>query len=215
MKTAIVIGATGLVGTELVKQLLVDARYSKVKIFVRKDPQIDNRNLETYVIDFDKIEDYKNQFIGDDLFSAMGTTLKTAGSQEKQYVVDFTYQYKMAELCAANGVKQFLLVSTIGASSSNAMFYLKMKGELEDKVQELPFEHILIFRPSLLKGERKGKKRIMETISEPIFGFLTKIFLRKFTPIDAKQVAASMIAAANMDTQDKVRIFESSEMQLL
>src|ERR1700761_7880367 len=116
MKTAIVIGATGLVGKQLVQQLLKDTRFEQVKIFVRKSTGISNSKLQEHVVDFDQPDTFKRALTGDVLYSALGTTLSAAGSKDAQYKVDYTYQYQVAKTAAANGVKEYVLISAAGSA---------------------------------------------------------------------------------------------------
>lgn len=109
MKTAIVIGATGLVGNHITKKLLGDNRYEKVKVFVRRSLNLNHPKLEEHIVDFDKIESWKNHLTGDELYSALGTTIKKAGSKDFQYKIDFTYQYEAAKDASENGVKNIYL----------------------------------------------------------------------------------------------------------
>ena len=149
-------------------------------------------------VDFEKLEQWKNKITGDELYSAMGTTIKKAGSKEAQYKIDFTYQYECAKAASENGVGKYLLVSSAGANSKSGNFYLRIKGELDEKVSELPFKQISIFRPSFLAGERKESRR-GEAIGISAVNFLAKIIppLRKYRPIEAATVAEAMIKAAN------------------
>lgn len=213
MKTAIIIGATGLVGSELTKKLLIDNRYDKVKVFVRRTTGISNTKIEEHIVDFDKIGTWKNQLIGDELYSALGTTIKKAGSKEVQYKIDFDYQYITAKLASENGVQKYLLVSSIGAKSKSKNFYLNMKGNLDNAVQLFPFDQILIFRPSILVGERL-EKRFGELLGIKIAGVITNIIpaVKKYSPIRAAQVAEAMIKSANMNLTDKLKIFESEDI---
>ena len=209
-KTAIVIGATGLVGSQLVRQLLDDDRYEYVKVFHRRATGITHPKLAETVIDFDTPHEWKHLVTGDELFSALGTTLKTAGSKEAQYKVDYEYQYQMAEIAAKNEVQKYALVSSIGADSSSGNFYTRMKGELDDAVQKLDFEQTVIVRPSLLLGDRK-EKRIGEILSEPLLKMATKLpFLKKYKPIHVRDVAKAMIHALNIDSNQI--IFEGFEV---
>jgi uncharacterized protein YbjT (DUF2867 family) len=138
-KTAIVIGATGLVGSHLMRYLLEDDRYGLVKVFARRAVHLENAKLEKYIVDFERIESWRDEVTGDELFSALGTTRKQAGSKDAQYVVDFTYQYEVAKAAAENGVGTYVLVSSAGSDAGSRFFYTRMKGELEDAVRSLPF----------------------------------------------------------------------------
>ena len=147
---AIVIGATGAVGQFLVSQLIENSRIKSVTIFVRKNITSQNKKLIIHKIDFSNIGEHRHKIVGDILFSAMGTTLKDAGSRKKQYLVDYTYQYNFAKIALKNGVKNYSLVSSVGANSKSLFFYPKIKGDLENDIANLSFERIQIFRPASL-----------------------------------------------------------------
>ena len=216
MKTAIIIGATGLVGNLITRKLLEDNRYEKVKVFVRKSLNINNPKLEEHIVDFDNIALWKNNLSGDEFYSALGTTLKKAGSKDAQYKIDFTYQYEAANAASENGVRKYLLVSSLGANSKSSNFYLRMKGSLDEKVRLLSFDRIRIFRPSILVGDR-SEKRFGESLGIKIAGTLTKIIpaLKKYRPIKASQVAEAMIKSANQNLSDKIKIYNSEEIFVL
>ena len=213
MKTAIVIGASGLVGSYVTLKLLDDFRYDKVKVFVRNSLDIIHAKLEEHVIDFDKIELWKEYLTGDELYSAIGTTIKKAGSKEAQYKIDFTFQYEVAKAASENGVKKYLLVSSAGANYKSSNFYLRTKGSLDEKVQQLSFDQICIFRPSILVGLR-SEKRLGESIGIKIAGTITKIIpaLKQYRPIEASQVAEAMIKSANQSISDKIKIYQPLEI---
>ena len=216
MKTAIIIGATGLVGNLITRKLLEDNRYEKVKVFVRKSLNINNPKLEEHIVDFDNIALWKNNLSGDEFYSALGTTLKKAGSKDAQYKIDFTYQYEAANAASENGVRKYLLISSLGANSKSNNFYLRMKGNLDEKVRLLSFDRIRIFRPSILVGDR-SEKRFGESLGIKIAGTLTKIIpaLKKYRPIKASQVAEAMIKSANQNLSDKIKIYNSEEIFVL
>jgi len=213
MKTAIVIGASGLIGKALVRKLLEDNRYNSVKVFVRRSINISNSKLVEHIVDFDRITDWKNKITGDELYSAMGTTIKKAGCKEAQYKIDVTYQYEFAKAAAENGVSSYFLVSSSGANVESKLFYMKIKGELEEKVKLLPFNKIRIFRPSLLLGER-DEKRFGEKAAERLLKIVVPLFpfLKNQRPIDGEKVARAMIVSANESDKERIKIFEPLEI---
>lgn len=213
MKTAIVIGATGLVGSFITLKLLDDTRYENVKVFVRNSLGIKHPKLEENIVNFDKLDEWKNKLTGDELFSALGTTIKKAGSKENQYKIDFTYQYEVAKVAVENKVKSYFLVSSLGANYKSRNFYLRIKGNLDEKVQQLNFEKIRIFRPSILVGLR-SEKRLGESLGIKIAGIVTSIIpaLKKYKPIYASKVAEAIINSANQLSQEKIRIYDSDEI---
>lgn len=210
-KSAIIIGATGLVGSQISHLLINDKRYDKVIVFARKSLGIDSQKLEEHLVDFDKIDEWKHLIQGDELYSAMGTTIKKAGSKDRQYQIDYTYQYQVAQAAAENGVQSYMLVSSAGANHKSSNFYTRIKGELDEAVQQLDFEKIFIFRPSLLAGDRK-EKRIGEKIGFTILQPLSKIpFIKKYRPIFGYEVALAMINIAN-GNHGTFEIFELDEI---
>jgi len=195
MKTAIVIGATGLVGNELTKILLKDSRFELVKIFVRKSTLIKSEKLEEHIVNFDKPEQWKKEVTGDVLYSAMGTTIKAARSKDAQYKVDYTYQYQMAKIAAANGVPKYVLISAAGSNPGSKIFYSRMKGELERDIKKLPFESIYIIRPGMLSDNRK-QERTGEKIGIGVMKVVSLIpGLGQLKPIAGSEVARAMINA--------------------
>jgi len=192
VKTAIIIGATGLVGNHLLHVLLEDSFYSQVIVLTRRSTKIRNEKIQEHIVDFDHQESYKDFVKGDVLFSCMGTTIKKAGSKDAQWKIDFTYQYEVAKAAIKNGVESMYLVSSSGASSKSKIFYSRMKGELEEAIKKLNFPNYLIFQPSLLLGKRE-ELRVGEKIGEAIGKVITKIpGLRKYRPIQGKEVALAM-----------------------
>ena len=213
MKTAIVIGATGLIGKHLTNLLFDNPDYSAVKVFVRRSLNISNPKLEEHLVNFDKIDNWKSRITGDDLFSAMGTTIRKAGSKEAQYKIDVTYQYECAKAAFENGVNNYFLVSSSGANAKSKLFYMRIKGELEEKVKLLFFNKIRIFRPSLLIGER-DEKRFGEKAAERLLKIVVPLFpfLKNQRPIEGEKVARAMIVSANEDNKARIKIFEPLEI---
>jgi uncharacterized protein YbjT (DUF2867 family) len=194
--TALVVGATGLVGNQLLKQLLQDSRFDCVVVFTRRDTGITNSKLQQHIVDFDHPENWKKLLFGDVLYSALGTTLKTAGSKSEQYKVDYTYQYNIAKYAAAQGVRKYVLVSAAGSSPDSKIFYSRMKGELERDIKKLPFETIHILRPGMLEGNREHK-RAGEQLGATIMKAVALLpGLGALKPVKGTEVAKAMINLA-------------------
>ncbi|MDR6157317.1 uncharacterized protein YbjT (DUF2867 family) [Chryseobacterium sp. SLBN-27] len=194
---ALVIGATGATGKDLVEQLLQDRDFEEVHIFVRKPLKIQNDKLKIHVIDFDKPEEWKNIVRGDVAFSCLGTTLKAAGSKEAQRKVDFDYQYEFAKAAKENNVDDYILVSAYGANPKSKIFYSRMKGELEEAVKKLHFDKITIFKPGML--ERKDSDRTGEVLGSRIIKFANKLgLLESQKPLPTDVLAKAMINSSKI-----------------
>jgi uncharacterized protein YbjT (DUF2867 family) len=209
-KTALVIGATGLVGEQLVLLLLDHPEFEKVVVFGRRKSGLNHTKLEEKLINFDQPESWNDLVKGDVAFSSLGTTIKTAKTKENQYRVDYTYQFEFAKAASQNGVPAFVLVSSLGADPKSSVFYSRMKGELDEAVAKLPFRKTIVVRPSILDGNRK-EKRPLEKISLAIMRGLTKIVLKKYKPTPVDLLAARMISLS-LDEQAGIRIIEASEI---
>ena len=206
---ALVIGATGATGQEIVSQLLENDNFNSVSIFVREDPNITHSKLKTYVIDFSKLEEYKELIKGDALFSCLGTTLRDAGSKEKQYLVDYTYQYKFAKIASDNGVPIYSLISSTGANENSPFFYPKIKGKLEEAVKKLPFKTIQIFQPPTLIRQ-KNLIRLGENIGIKIFGFLNSFgILKSQKPLPVSTLAKVMIKELKIKQKEKFKTIKT------
>ncbi len=213
MKTAIVIGSTGLTGGYLLAELAANPTYSKIIVLVRKASQQNNPKIEELVVDFNKLADFKNKIIGDDVYCTIGTTIKKAGSQEAFSKVDLEYPLSIAKVAKENGAKHFLLMSSLGANAASGNFYLKTKGTLENNLRDLNFDSLSIFRPSILLGPR-SEFRLGEKIGiffMRLFSFLLLGSLKKYRPIHVKQVAHAMVKAGQ-DEEKGLKIFESDKM---
>ena len=192
---ALVIGATGAVGKDLVGLLLKDDAFEGVTVFVRRPLAIENPKLTVHVIDFDRPEQWKDQLRGDALFSCLGTTIRAAGSQANQWKVDYTYQYEAAKAARENGVETYVLVSSIGANPKSNIFYTRMKGELEVAVKQLGFPACYILQPPSLV--RKGSDRFGEKAGVVMLKALNAIgLMRSWTPMPTEEVAAAMVRLA-------------------
>ncbi len=191
---ALIIGATGATGKDLVDELLWDNDYETVTIFVRKATGKQHSKLIEHVVDFSRPDDYVSLIVGDVLFSCLGTTLKVAGSKEKQWKIDFDIPLKFAELARQNNVSTFVLVSALGASAKSKIFYSRMKGELEDRILGLDFKKCIIFRPGLL--ERPDTDRLGEKFALNILGFFNGLgMFRKHRPLPTRILAQKLAKA--------------------
>lgn len=207
---AIIIGATGATGKDLVTQLLADDQFDDVHIFVRRSVDILHDKLRVHVVDFDKIEEWKAELQGDVLFAALGTTIKQAGSQKEQWKVDYTYQYEVAKAAKENGVKAMALVSSAWATADSKVFYTRMKGQLEEDVKKLGFRSLFIMRPPSLI--RKDTDRFGESVSVKFLSALNKIgLLRSIRPMPTSQVAHAMISMAKQ-AKEGIFTFEPKDI---
>ncbi|CEJ69242.1 hypothetical protein BN1195_01540 [Chryseobacterium oranimense G311] len=194
---ALVIGATGATGKDLVKQLLNDKEFEEIDIFVRKPVDIQNDKLNVHIVDFEKPEEWKDKVKGDIAFSCLGTTLKDAGSKEAQRKVDFDYQYEFAKAAKENDVEDYVLVSAYGANPKSKIFYSKMKGELEEAVKQLHFNKITIFKPGML--ERKDSERTGEVLGSRVIKFANKLgLLESQKPLPTDVLAKAMINSSKI-----------------
>ncbi len=207
---ALVIGATGAVGKDLVEQLLKDDTFDRVDIFVRREVKIPSAKLVSHIVDFDHIETWASLLSGDVLFSCLGTTIKAAGSQDAQWKVDYTYQLEAAKAARAGGVRKLVLVSSVGANAESKIFYARMKGQLDGDVAKLGFPGCFILRPPSLI--RKGSDRFGEKAGVAILKGLNAIgLLRSWKPMPTEEVAAAMIRLAESESEG-LHISESQEI---
>ncbi|WP_035562342.1 NAD(P)H-binding protein [Hymenobacter sp. IS2118] len=212
-KTALLAGATGLIGSHLLPLLLASERYSRVVVVGRTGLSMLHPKLTQVVVNFDQLDDMRQHLIADDVFCCLGTTRKQAGSKEAFYKVDYTYVVKLAALTAGNFAGQLLVVSSLGADAEATVYYSKVKGEMEAAVRKLPFRAIHIFRPSLLLGERESP-RLGERLGAVALGLFAPLLrgpLKQYRPVAAAAVAAAMLRAAAEDGGG-IRVHESEEL---
>ena len=194
LKKALVIGATGAVGRDLVDILLKDERYSSVATFARRDLGIRHEKLTSYIVDFAHPEQWREFMQGDVLFSALGTSRKQAGSKEGQYRVDYEYQLTAARTAKEQGVRHLVLVSSVGADCHSKFFYLRLKGGIERAAEALGFDGLTIIQPPSLM--RKTAKGLGETVSVKALQIANAFgLLRGLAPIETRVVAECMAHA--------------------
>jgi len=191
---ALIIGATGATGKDLVNVLLQDPGYTEVVIFVRRPTQIIHPKLEEILTDFDDLEKVSGDINGDILFICLGTTLKAAGSKDEQRHIDYAIPLKFAELAKRNHITRMVLLSAYGASPTSKVFYSKLKGELDEGISKLVLDQYIIFRPGLLL--RKDSDRLGEKISAGLLKFLNSLgLIRKFKPLPTSLLAEKLAKA--------------------
>ncbi|MEH7114818.1 oxidoreductase [Neobacillus niacini] len=200
-KTALVLGATGLIGKELVKIISENEQYEKIHLLVRRSIEINNERCKTHIVNFDELHKYSALFQVDDVYCCLGTTIKKAKTKEAFRRVDYEYPIEAAKLAKDNGVETFLIVSAMGADVNSRFFYNRVKGEVEDSLKKMDLPSLHIFRPSLLLGNR-DEFRLGEKIAEKASSFLNFIMIGPLLPykgIHAQKVAEAManIAQAN------------------
>lgn len=197
-RTALLAGATGLIGGHCLRFLLDGGTYDSVIVLVRKETSLKHPKLRQVTVDFDNLEKYSAQINAADIFCCLGTTIKKAGSQSNFKKVDFEYPMKVAQIALANGAKQYLIVTAMGANRHSLIFYNRVKGEVEEALKKLSYPTLHIFRPSLLLGER-NESRAGEKIGTIMFNLSAPLFigpLRKYKAIEGKAVACAMVACA-------------------
>jgi uncharacterized protein YbjT (DUF2867 family) len=215
-RTALIIGATGLVGSELLKLLIKDNYYSEVVVFSRKIVLDTAEKVTQHVVNFDKLEDYKEKLFANDIFCCLGTTMKNAGSKDAFYKVDFEYVITVAKLTSANGATTFNLISAMGADANSSVFYSKVKGEIEEAIKKLKFRSINILRPSLIIGQR-NESRPLERLAQTMGKRLPFLFsgpFRKYRPIKASDIAKGVLKAAKLPSQG-IQTYSSQEIEKL
>jgi uncharacterized protein YbjT (DUF2867 family) len=209
MRTAIIAGATGLVGSSLLNQLVESKNYNKIKILVRKPIELNLPGVEQVSYD------YKNPdstlLKADEIYCCLGTTIKKAGSQKVFRDVDYEYPLQIAKAGFENGAKTFAIVTAIGANPGSRIFYNRVKGEVERELKKIPFERLLIFRPSMLLGNR-NEFRFGEELGKGFMKIFNFLFPRNYGAIHSSQVAASMIHSVS-NAPKGISVIESGQMQ--
>ena len=212
MKTALVFGSSGLVGTHLLNGLIHNSNYSKIKIFVRSLSEINDSKIEIIKTDFNNLDKHVEDIKGDECFFCIGTTKKKSPDKSEYQKIELDIPKKIAQIAKFNLVKSFFFISSGYANPKSSGDYLKFKGFVEEEIKNLNFDKIGIMRPSFLLGNRK-EKRIGEKLGIILFKLLTPILvgpLRKMRPIRSEIVAKAMVKLANENIVQS--IFESNEI---
>jgi len=212
VKTALVFGSSGLIGGHLLNQLIQNNNYSKIKIFVRSEPEINNPKVEIIKIDFNDLENHNKDIKGDDCFFCIGTTKQNSKDKNEYQRVELEIPKEIAKIAKSNLVNSFIFVSALYANPKSSGKYVRFKGLVEEELKRLNFLKLVLMRPSFLMGDRK-EKRIGEKIGIFVFKLLSPLLLgplKKMRPIHSKTVAKAMVRAANENLEKN--IFESNEI---
>jgi uncharacterized protein YbjT (DUF2867 family) len=213
---AIIVGASGLIGNHLLNLLIANQSYTNITVLVRKKLTIEHPKLIQKIVDFDKLYDYKELFIADVLFCTLGTTINKAGSKEAFMKVDYEYPFELAKICKETNIKQFHIVTALGANSTSSVFYNQVKGRVEEAIKQLSLNNFSIYRPSMLLGNR-DELRIGEKIGQVIMSVCSFLFigpLKKYKAIKGSTVAHAMMHQALLN-KSGLYIFESDEISEL
>lgn len=215
-RSALVLGATGLVGGHCLDLLLADAAWERVTTLGRRPVAREHPKLEQRTADFDRLAEHAEAFAADDVFCCLGTTIRAAGSREAFRRVDHDFAVAAARLASERGARHFLLVTALGADPASRVFYNRVKGETERDVSGLPFFAVSILRPSLILGER-ADRRPAEALAQRVAPLLSPLLagpLRRYRAVEARVIARAMTRLAK-ETAPGVRIVENDELARL
>jgi len=212
MKIALVFGSSGLIGEHLLKKLIQNNDYSKIKIFIRSDPEINDPKVEIIKTDFNNLQNHKEDIKGDDCFFCIGTTKQNSSDKHEYQKIELEIPKEIATIAKLNMVNSFIFVSALYANSKSSGDYIRFKGLVEEELKRLNFSKLGIMRPSFLMGNRK-EKRVGEKIGIFVFKILSPLLLgplKKMRPIHSETVARAMMTVAQNDIQQTS--FESNEI---
>jgi uncharacterized protein YbjT (DUF2867 family) len=211
MTKALVVGATGVVGRELVNELCQDKSVEQVIVLARRELSVQHKKLKCHVVDFNQPDTWQQLVNADSVYCALGTTLKQAGSKEAQRRIDLELPLAIASAAKKNGVNQFALVSSVGANANSNSFYLATKGQLEQQIKDLEFNKLTIVKPSVIKGVRPEFR-----LGEHVGIWLLSLFkwlpiINRYRPITGNMVAKGLIYWHSV-SNDKVTIKQLNEL---
>ena len=212
MKTALIFGSSGLVGCHLVRLIIKNNNYNKIKLFIRSESIISNSKIEIIKTDFNNLEDHKKSINGDDCFFCIGTTRKNTPDKNEYIKIEYNLPVEVAKIAKENSVDSFTYVSSLGANPNASGLYLKNKGQAEESIKKLNFRKLSIMRPSILLGNRR-ENRIGEKIGIFVMKSFSPLFLgkmKKYKPIKVENVALAMMMIAENDYQKT--IYESDRI---
>lgn len=199
LKTAILLGATGLTGGLLLQELIKDKHYQKIILFTRSEVAVKNKKIEEHVVDLLYLEAFKDHFIANDVFCCIGTTKSKTPNEEVYREIDYGIPVKAARIAKENGVENFLVISAMGADENSKMFYNRIKGEMEKEVLAQNIQNTYIFRPALIAGDRE-EKRFFESLAKNAMRVLNYVMvgpLKPYRSISPEIIAKAMVIVAN------------------
>ena len=205
-RTAVLFGSTGLTGRHVLEELLMHKEFSKIVVYARSQPDVSAPNVTIIRGSLDEIEKHEDELKGDDYFCCLGTTIKKAKSKEAFRNVDLDAPVQIARIASKHGANSFIVISSIGADASSSNFYLRTKGEMENRVLSFPLRHLYILRPSMLLGSRKEfrlAERLASAVMKPV-NFLLTGKLKKYRAIEAGKVASAMVKLALQPYPEKI-----------
>lgn len=214
MKNALIAGASGLVGSELLKILIGCEDYGTIHVIARKSIEVNSAKVVQHIVNFDELEHFQLTDPVNHVFCTLGTTIKKAGTKENFRKVDFEYVISLAKMAKRIQAEKFMVVSSLGANAKSMIFYNRVKGEVEAGLQKLSLPHLFIFRPSLLLGNR-SEYRAGEKTAASVYKFLAPVFsgpLKKYKGVEAKKVANAMVQMA-LANDEPFSILESDKIQ--
>ncbi len=215
-KKAILLGATGLIGSNLLSKLLASDYYSEILVISRKEIKIKHPKLKQLIIDFDNLHKHESEVIGDDVFCCLGTTAKKTPDKTLYKKIDYQYPLDVAHIAFKNGAKTYSLVSAMGADSKSSIFYNRIKGEVERDLKLIGFASLHIYQPSLLDGDRNDG-RFLEGMMNGLMKVINPILigsLKKYRSIKIEKVASAMLNQAAKEING-VFIYSSNKIELL
>jgi len=216
MKTALLFGATGFIGSYLLQDLLNSPDYSRVIAVVRKPLALNHPKLTVLIGDLASLPALKPQLVADEIFIALGTTRKHTPDEAEYYKIDHDYPLRAAEIAKGNGARSVFLVTAVGANAGSGVFYVRTKGEVERDIRALNFDHTHIFRPSMILGER-DEDRPRERLFIAIWSVLNPLLAgpaNRYRGLTGNEIAHAIAKAARHQTE-KVRIYHWKEMAAL
>jgi len=214
MKRAVVFGSSGFVGSHLLSELLNSSDYGQVTAVARKSLSITHPRLRTVIADYNSLAGVKSEIAADEVFIALGTTRKNSPEKADYYKVDHDYPVLAARMAKERGAKSVFLVTAVGANPNSKLFYVRTKGETERDVIALNFEHTHIFRPSMIMGNRKKKRSLLEEALMRFWSAFNPLLTwkgDKYKGITGEDIAKALIKSAKNQTE-KLKIYHWREM---